>query len=83
MTLQKKTEVRILTEDLRRILAVFFKMTSYPSFELIEAKSDPISKLGNICVSLELLPLRKKCFRTSKKKDLIILNKKWNHDIDF
>ena len=58
MTLQKNRSKHIdcgSEED----LGSFFKMTGYPSFELIEAKSDPISELGNICVSLELLPLRK------------------------
>ena len=47
-------------------------MTDDPSFEFIEAKSDPISELGNICVSLELLPLQKKCFTGKKMKDVII-----------
>ena len=50
--------------DPRRTLAVFFLMTGYPSFELREAKPDPISELGNICVSPELISLRKKCFCT-------------------
>ena len=36
-------------------LGSFVKMTSYPSFELIEAKSDPIFEFGNICVFLEFL----------------------------
>ena len=44
-------------------------MTGDPNFELIEAKSDPGSELGNICVSLEHLPLRKK-FRAGKKENL-------------
>ena len=56
MTLQEN-EVSILTVDLRSI---------YPSIELIEAKSYPVSELGIICVSLELLLLRKKCFCTGK-----------------
>ena len=54
-------KVNILTADPSIRSGSFFKMTGYPSFELIEAKSDPIFELGNICVSLELLPLRKKC----------------------
>ena len=34
-------------------LGSFFKMTGYPSFELIKAKSDPLSELGSIYVSLD------------------------------
>ena len=66
-------------------------MTGHPSFELIKAKSDPISELGNICVSLELLPLtvgKSALICKGKKKtescnNLIILNKNWNRDIVF
>ena len=38
-------------------------MTVNPSFELIEAKSDSVSELGNNCVSVELLLLGN-CFCT-------------------
>ena len=48
-------------------------MTDDPSFEFIEAKSDPISELGNICVSLVLLLLRKKCFHTGKRKLNVVI----------
>ena len=65
ITLQKKTEVSILTAKPRRNLADFYKMTGYPSFELKEAKSGPIF--------LELLLLRKKCFCTGKKKLKVVI----------
>ena len=63
-----RTRVRILTKDcFKQYLGTWFiKKTGDPSFELIKTKSDPIYEQGNICVSLELLPLRKKCFRTEK-----------------
>ena len=86
MTLQKNRSKHIdcgSEEDLGSFF--FLKMTGHSSFELIEAKSDPISELGNICVSLELLPIRRKCICTCEKiescNNFIILNKKWNLDI--
>ena len=65
MTLQKNWSKHIDCGSEEDFVS-FFKMKSYPSFELEETKSDPISELENICVSLELLPFRKKCFCTGR-----------------
>ena len=69
MTLQKKKQSKHIDWGSEEDLGSIFKMTDWVFilWIYIEAKLGPISEPGNICVSLELLPLRKSVFVQAKK----------------